>query len=202
MDIRGSRSKYSRALDRKVDQKSEDKDPLGRRGAIKRRTRKRSDYGLHLTEVQVCRMMYGIFEKQFRNYFKKAKAKKLNTAEEFVILLERRLDNAVYRCGLASTRRQARQLVTHRHFHVNGHPVDRPSCLLSAGDVFEVKSGKAERPFYKAIKDELVDPRQGYWVQRVQGDGFKYKVERLPKADEAEQNFDPAYIVEYYSKFV
>lgn len=202
MDIRGSRCKISRGLGRKVDQKVEDKDPLGRRGPIRRRARKKSDYGLHLVEVQVCRAMYGIFERQFRNYFKKAKARKGNTAEELLVLLERRLDNAIYRSGLAETRRQARQLVTHRHFWINGEPVDRPSYLLRPNDTFEVKPTKLERPFYKDLQEKLDDPRDGYWIQRVGKEGFKYRIDRLPMATEAEQNFDPAFIVEYYSKFV
>ncbi len=135
MDLRGSRCKVSRGLGRKVDQKIADKDPLTRRGTIKRRNRKKSDYGLHLIEVQVARMLYGIYERQFRNYFKKAKAKLGNSAEELVIMLERRFDNVIYRSGLASTRRQARQLVVHRHFWINGRPVDRPSYQVRAGDV-------------------------------------------------------------------
>lgn len=202
MDIRGSRSKASRALGRKVDSKSEDKDPLSRRGPIRRRAKKKSDYGLHLIESQVCRMLYGIFERQFRNYFKKAKAKHGNTAEELLVLLERRLDNAIYRSGLAGTRRQARQLVTHRHFWINGQPVDRPSYQLRVGDTFEVKPTKLANPFYKNANEELVDPKPGYWVQREGKEGFKYKIERLPLASEAEQGFDPAYVVEFYAKFV
>jgi small subunit ribosomal protein S4 len=202
MDIRGSRSKASRGLGRKVDNKGEDKDPLGRRGPIRRRAKKKSDYGLHLIESQVCRMLYGIFERQFRNYFKKAKARHGNTAEELLVLLERRLDNAIYRSGLASTRRQARQLVTHRHFWVNGEPVDRPSYQLRVGDIFEVKQTKLANPFYKHAGEELVDPKPGYWVQREGKDGFKYKIDRLPLASEAEQGFDPAYVVEFYAKFV
>ncbi|MCH7472318.1 30S ribosomal protein S4 [bacterium] len=202
MDIRGSRSKYSRAFGRKVDQKMEDKDPLTRRGPRRMRARKKSDYGKHLLEVQVCRMLYGIYERQFRNYFKKAKAKRGSTADELLILLERRLDNAVYRCGLASTRRQGRQMVTHRHFWVNGRPVDRPSYLLRPGDIFEVKPTKLEKPIYKEVAEEIVDPRDGYWIQREGEEGFKYKVERLPGPDEAEQSFNASYIVEHYSKFV
>jgi small subunit ribosomal protein S4 len=202
MDIRGSRSKISRGLGRKVDNKTEDKDPLGRRGPMRRRAKKKSDYGLHLIESQVCRMLYGIYEKQFRNYFKKAKARHGNTAEELLILLERRLDNAIYRSGLATTRRQARQLVTHRHFWINGSPVDRPSYQLRAGDIYEVKPTKLENLFYKNAQEELVDPRPGYWVQREGKEGFKYRIDRLPLASEAEQGFDPAYVVEFYSKFV
>jgi small subunit ribosomal protein S4 len=202
MDIRGSRSKASRGLGRKVDNKGEYKDPLGRRGPIRRRAKKKSDYGLHLIESQVCRMLYGIFERQFRNYFKKAKARHGNTAEELLVLLERRLDNAIYRSGLASTRRQARQLVVHRHFWINGEPVDRPSYQLRVGDIFEVKPTKVANPFYKGAGEELVDPKPGYWVQREGKEGFKYKIDRLPLASEAEQGFDPAYVVEFYSKFV
>jgi small subunit ribosomal protein S4 len=202
MDIRGSRSKASRALGRKVDTKSEDKDPLGRRGPIRRRAKKKSNYGLHLIESQVCRMLYGIFERQFRNYFKKAKATHGNTSEELLVLLERRLDNAIYRSGLATTRRQARQLVVHRHFWVNGEPVDRPSYQVRVGDVFEVKPTKLDKPAYKGAQEELVDPRPGYWIQRDGKEGFKFRVDRLPLATEAEQGFDPAYVVEFYSKFV
>lgn len=202
MNLRGSRCKASRGLGRRVDQKVADKDPLSRRAMIKRRSKKKSDYGLHLIEVQVCRMLYGIFERQFRNYFKKAKAKLGNTAEELVILLERRLDNAVYRAGIAATRRQARQLVVHRHFWLNGHPADRPSILLRPGDSFEVKPTKAGKPFYGDLKEELPNLREGFWLKRTGEEGFKYRVERYPMASEAEQDFDAAYIVEYYSKFV
>jgi small subunit ribosomal protein S4 len=202
MNIRGSRCKYSRALGRKVDQKLEDKDPLSRRGPIRRRARKKSDYGLHLTEVQVCRMMYGIYERQFRNYFRSAKESKENTAEGLLISLERRLDNAIYRSGLATTRRQARQMVVHRHFAINGKSLDRPSYQLRIGDVIEVKKGKLSKPFYKSLQEELVDPNAGFWLQRDGKEGFKFKVERLPMQDEAESNFDPSYIVEFYSKYV
>jgi small subunit ribosomal protein S4 len=202
MDLRGSRCKVSRGLGRKVDQKIADKDPLTRRGTIKRRNRKKSDYGLHLIEVQVARMLYGIYERQFRNYFKKAKAKIGNSAEELVIMLERRLDNAVYRAGLASTRRQARQLVVHRHFWINGRPVDRPSYQVRAGDVLEVKPTKADKPFYKELRENLPSLREGFWLKRVGPDSLKYSVERLPLASEAETDFNASYIVEYYSKFV
>jgi small subunit ribosomal protein S4 len=202
MDLRGSRCKASRGLGRKVDQKIADKDPLTRRGAIKRRNRKKSDYGLHLIEVQVARMLYGIYERQFRNYFKKAKAKSGNTAEELVIMLERRFDNAIYRAGLATSRRQARQLVVHRHFWINGRPVDRPSYQVRTGDVFEVKPTKSDKPFYKDLRENLPSLREGYWLKRVGNEGLKYNVERLPLVTEAEQDFDAAFIVEYYSKFV
>ncbi len=202
MNIRGSRCKYSRALGRKVDQKLEDKDPLSRRGPIRRRARKKSDYGLHLTEVQVCRMMYGIYERQFRNYFRKAKESKENTAEALLVSLERRLDNAIYRSGMATTRRQARQMVTHRHVAVNGKPLDRPSYQVRTGDVIEIKKGKLVKPFYKTLQEELVDPNPGFWLQRDGKEGFKFNVDRMPNQDEAESNFDPAYIVEFYSKYV
>lgn len=202
MKVRGSLSHASRALGRKVDNKGGDKDPLTRRGPIRRRARKKSDYGLHLMEVQVCRLMYGIFERQFRNYFKRAKAMKGNTAEELLVLLEQRLDNAVFRSGLAASRRQARQMVVHRHFLVNGRAVDRPSYSLRVGEVFEVKPGKLQKPLYKELEGEIMDPQEGYWLARKGKEGFKYEVTRLPMATEAEQNFDPAYIVEFYSKYV
>jgi small subunit ribosomal protein S4 len=202
MKVRGSLSHASRALGRKVDNKAADKDPLGRRGPIRRRARKKSDYGLHLMEVQVCRLMYGIFERQFRNYFKRAKAMKGNTAEELLMLLEQRLDNAIFRSGLAASRRQARQMVVHRHFLVNGRAVDRPSYSLRIGDVFEVKASKLQKPLYKELESELMDPQAGYWLARKGKEGFKYEVSRMPMPTEAEQNFDPASIVEFYSKYV
>jgi small subunit ribosomal protein S4 len=202
MNLRESRCRYSRSFGRKVDQKIEDKDPLARRGPIRRRFRKKSDYGLHLLEVQVCRMLYGIYERQFRNYVRSAKARPGNTAEELLITLERRLDNALYRSGLATTRRQARQLVVHRHIWVNGKPVDRPSYLLRTGDTFEVKPTKLQKPIYAELQEELVDPREGFWIQRAGKEGFKFQIERLPQPDEAEQGFDPAFIVEFYSKFI
>ena len=203
MDLRGSRSKYSRRFGRKVDNKMEDKDPLARRGPMRqRRFRKKSDYGLHLQEVQICRMLYGIYERQFRNYVRKAKALPGNTAEDLVVLLERRLDNALYRSGIATTRRQARQLVTHRHIQINGKPVDRPSYLLRPGDEFGVKPTKLKKPVYNDLQEELVNPREGYWLQRVGNEGFNFKVDRYPQHDEGEQGFDSAYIVEFYAKFV
>jgi len=202
MDLfKGSRCKYSRSFGRKVDNKTEEKSPLARRGP-RRRMKKMSDFGQHLIEVQVCRLLYGLRERQFRNYFKKAKARAGNTAEELLVLLERRLDNALFRAGLATTRSQARQLVTHRHVLVNSRAVDRPSYSLREGDVFEIKPSKLEKAFYKTAGEEVVDPRAGFWVLRVEGGGFKYRVDRLPKAEEAERNFNAAHIVEYYSKFV
>lgn len=201
MDLfKGSRGKYSRTFGRKVDNKPEDKSPLNRRQP-RRRMKKLSDYGQHLIEVQVCRMTYGIYERQFRNYFKKAKGRPGNTAEELLILLERRLDNALFRGGLAASRRQARQIVTHRHILINGRCVDRPSFSLRPGDVISVKPSKVEKPFYKQAASEIVDPRAGFWLQRSPGE-YKYTVERYPKADEADHGFNAAYVVEYYSKFV
>jgi small subunit ribosomal protein S4 len=202
MDLfKGSLCKYSRSLGRKVDNKPEEKSPLSRRGP-RRKMKKQSDFGKHLIEVQVCRLLYGIRERQFRNYFKKAKAKAGNTAEVLLVLLERRLDNALFRCGMAASRRQARQLVAHRHLLVNGRCVDRPSFSLSAGDVFEVKPSKVDKAFFKGIKEEVVDPKSGFWLKRAEGGAFKYSVERFPLASEAEQAFNAAHIVEYYSKYV
>lgn len=113
--------------------------PPGQHGQGRLGRKKRSDYGEQLREKQKVRRMYGILERQFRGYYKKSSQLKGVTGENLLMLLERRLDNVIYRMGLASTRAEARQLVRHRHFHVNGHKANIPSMLLRPGDVVEVK---------------------------------------------------------------
>ncbi len=123
-------SKYDRILAKR-------KHPSGQHGAMNRR--KLSDYGVHLKEKQKLRLTYCLLEKQFKNYFVKAAKAGGVTGDNLMQLLERRLDNTVYRLGFASTRMQARQFINHGHFMVNGKKVDIPSYLLKAGDIIEVR---------------------------------------------------------------
>lgn len=161
--------------------------------------RKRSDYGEQLREKQKVRRMYGILERQFRNYYKKAAGMKGVTGENLLSLLERRLDNAVYRFGFASTRSEARQLVLHQHFTVNGRKVNIPSYLLKPGDVVEVKERSRK---VGAITEAIgaVD-RRGIpsWLE-LNKDSFKGTVQSLPVREELTLPVREQLIVELYSK--
>ena len=108
---------------------------------LNRSSRKMSEYGLQLREKQKAKFIYGVLEKPFRNYFKKASKMPGQTGENLMILLERRLDNVVFRMGYARTRKEARQIVDHKHVLVNGKQVNIPSYLIKAGDVIEIKEG-------------------------------------------------------------
>ena len=129
--------------------KESHKNPGGQRRA------KKSEYATQLTEKQKVKFVYGILEKQFRSYYDKAARAGGNTGEVLLSLIERRLDNVVYRLGFANTRRQARQLVNHGHFTVNGKRVNIPSYSVKAGDVIAVCEKSCQNAFYKKLKDAL-----------------------------------------------
>jgi len=168
----------------------------------RRRRGKTTDFGLHLREKQVMRRMFGIGERQFRNYFVNAKRTPGVTGEELVRLLERRLDNVVFRSGLADSRTQARQLVVHRHFWVNGRVVDRPSYLVRQGDIVEVKPERRNRPYYKNLKERGLDELPAeFWIN-LDPENLRAEVKRLPNADEMEESFHHLLVVEYYSNRV
>lgn len=168
----------------------------------KRRRGKPTDYGTHLREKQVMRRMYGIGESQFRNYFVKAKATTGVTGEELIRLLERRLDNVVYRAKFADSRTQARQLVVHRHFWVNGRVVDRPSFLVRPGDVVEVKPERKGRPYFRNLKERgLAELASEYWLS-MDTEKLRTEVKRMPTTDEMEENIQHLLVVEYYSNRV
>ena len=118
---------------------------------LRRSGRKMSEYGLQLREKQKAKFIYGVLEKPFRNYYKKAKQMKGMTGENLMVLLETRLDNVVFRMGLARTRRESRQIVGHKHVLVNGKQVNIPSYLVKAGDVIEIKEKHKGSPRYKEI---------------------------------------------------
>jgi len=168
----------------------------------RRRRPKPTDYGLHLQEKQMVRAMFGVGERQFRRYFINAKRTPGVTGEELVRLLERRLDNVVFRAGLADSRRQARQLVAHRHFWLNGRVVDRPSRLVSSGDVVEVKPERRARPYYRLLKEEGIDELPSDFWLGLDVEGLKIQVKRMPSAEEMEENINQLFVVEYYSNRV
>jgi len=158
---------------------------------------KPSEYGKQLREKQKAKRIFGILEKQFKNYYVKAKKSSQDTGFALLQLLERRLDNVVYKSGIAETRRQARQIVTHGLVRLNGKKVDIPSILTRIGDVFEVKEKKKKSPLFALItKKKDASPK---WL-KVELPTLKGEVIRDPDRDDIEQLIEPQLIVEYYSK--
>lgn len=160
---------------------------------------KLSDYGLQLREKQKVRRMYGIMERQFRTYFKNASSAKGITGEILLQLLERRFDNVVYRMGFAVNRREARQLVRHGHFLINGRHVDIPSYLLRPGDVVEVKESSREVP---SISESLsIAEHRGFpeWME-VDIQNMKGRFIRIPSREDIQLPVQEQLIVELYSK--
>ena len=162
-----------------------------------RNTRKMSDYGLQLREKQRAKFVYGVQEKQFRNTFEKAAKKKGITGENLLIMLEKRLDNVVYRMGLSTTRREARQLVTHSHFLVNGKKVNIPSYQVKSGDVIKVREKSLSSPKFQEIKDMTVGIPAWLSVDR---DKLEGKVLADPTRDQIDTPIEEHLIVELYSK--
>ena len=162
-----------------------------------RNTRKMSEYGLQLREKQRAKFIYGVQEKQFRNTFDKAAKKKGITGEYLLIMLEERLDNVVYRMGLAMTRREARQLVVHAHFTVNGKKVNIPSYQVKPGDVIKVKAKSASSPKFQEIKDMTVGVPEWLSVDREKLEGT---VLADPTREQIDTPVEEHLIVELYSK--
>ena len=166
---------------------------------LKRANRKMSEYGLQLREKQKAKFIYGVLEKPFRNYF--AKASKMNgmTGENLMILLESRLDNVVFRMGFARTRKEARQIVDHKHVLVNGKQVNIPSYLVKAGDVIEIKEKCKGSERYKGILEVTGGRMVPAWIE-VDAENLKGTVKELPSRDEIDVPVDEMLIVELYSK--
>ena len=163
------------------------------------RRRKTSDYGIQLRAKQRARRLYGVLETQFRHYFERAEAAPGVTGTVLLQQLERRLDNVVYRLGFAASRREARQLVSHRHFAVNGRTLNVPSAQLRPGDVIEVREkSRAKQPIQNA--QELLQNRAVPEWLSLDSAGLKGTVQRLPERQEMEQAVDEQLIVEYYSR--
>ena len=159
--------------------------------------KKVSDYGLQLREKQKAKRFYGMQEKQFRNLFEKAARKQGKTGENLLILLETRMDNAVYRLGFASSRKEARQLVVHGHFTVNGKKATAPSMQLKAGDVIKVKEKSTSSPKFKEIKEMSITVPS--WMA-VDVDKLEGKVVAMPTREDIDTPVAEHLIVELYSK--
>ena len=167
----------------------------GQHGAGRKRV---SDYGVQLKEKQKLKIMYGLFEKQFRNLFKKADQMRGITGENLLKLLERRLDNTIYRLGFATSRQQARQVVSHRHITVNGKSVNIPSYSLKPGDVIAVRDkSKKMDVFHNALRIRKSNPYEWIEVEKANLSGTFLSV---PEREEIPVNVNEQLIVELYSK--
>ena len=165
-----------------------------------RMNRKVSEYGLQLKEKQKAKFIYGVLERQFRNYYEKAKKMPGVTGENLLILLERRLDNVVFRMGFANTRRQARQFVRHGHITVNGKRVDIPSALVSVGDTVEVCEKSQGKEIFKIIKEVNNALSAPPWLDSVQAN-LKGSVTRFPtREDISDIPVNEQSIIELYSR--
>ena len=161
---------------------------------------KKSEYALQLTEKQKVKFVYGVLERQFRAYYEKAARMKGNTGDELMTLLERRLDNVVFRLGLAATRREARQLVNHGHFTVNGKRVNIPSYLVKPGEVVAVRDkSRSSAKFKKIVEDDrfVAAPK---WLEKNKNAPLEGKVIAMPQRDDIDFDVAVNLIVELYSK--
>lgn len=163
-----------------------------------RKSRKISEYGLQLREKQRAKFIYCVNEKQFRKYFEMADRMKGITGENMLALLERRLDNVVFRLGLASSRQQARQLVNHAHFSVNGKKVNIPSYIVKAGDVIAVRENRKANKYFTAVKESKLTPAPK-WLE-FDAEKLEGKVLAIPAREEIDTQIAEHMIVELYSK--
>ena len=166
---------------------------------LKRANRKVSEYGLQLREKQKAKFIYGVLEKPFHNYYLKADRMKGMTGENLMILLERRLDNVIFRMGFARTRREARQVVGHKHVLVNGKSVNIPSYLISAGDVIEIREKSKGLQRYKDIAEVTNGRLVPEWMD-VDQENFKGTIKEIPSREVIDVPVDEMLIVELYSK--
>ncbi len=166
---------------------------------LKRANRKISEYGLQLREKQKAKFIYGVLEKPFRNYYEKADRMKGQTGENLMVLLETRLDNVIFRMGFARTRKEARQIVDHKHVLVNGKQVSIPSYLVKAGDTVEIKEKCKSSQRYKDILEVTGGRLVPEWLEADQ-EALKGTVKELPKRDMIDVPVNEVLIVELYSK--
>ncbi|HHX96953.1 MAG TPA: 30S ribosomal protein S4 [Clostridia bacterium] len=169
----------------------------GQHGQYSRR--KPSEYGLQLREKQKARRIYGVLERQFRNYFVKAARQKGITGENLIQFLERRLDNVVYRLGFAASRAEARQLVTHNHFTLNGHKANIPSILVKEGDLIQVKEKSLNSPKFIELKENLAHKTPPEWLD-VDKENMTGRVVALPEKEHLDFPLEEHLIVELYSR--
>ena len=164
-----------------------------------RGNRKKSEYGQQLTEKQKAKFIYGVLEKPFRNYYATAERMKGLTGPNLMVLLESRLDNVVFRMGFARTRKEARQIVDHKHVLVNGKCVNIPSYLIKAGDVIEIKESAKSMQRYKDILDVTAGRLVPEWID-ADVENFKGTIKNLPTREMIDVPVDEMLIVELYSK--
>ena len=164
-----------------------------------RSSRKLSEYGMQLREKQKAKFIYGVLERPFRNYYKKADKMPGMTGPNLMMLLETRLDNVVFRLGLARTRREARQIVDHKMIQVNGKQVNIPSYLVKAGDVIEVKEKCKDYQRFKDITENTAGRIVPEWLE-FDGEAMKGTVKELPTREMIDVPVDEVQIVELYSK--
>ena len=167
----------------------------GQHGAARKKV---SEYGLQLREKQKCKRIYGVLESQFKKYYLRADRMKGITGENMLSLLERRLDNVIYRMGIGSSRAEARQLVTHAHFAVNGRPCNVASYIVKAGDVITVKETKKDNKFFTEIKQMKVGAMPK-WLE-FDPETLTGKIIALPQRDDIDAQIAEHLIVELYSK--
>lgn len=161
--------------------------------------RKVSEYGLQLREKQKAKFIYGVLEKPFRNYYKKAEKMNGMTGENLMTLLELRLDNVIFRLGFARTRREARQIVDHKHVLVNGKCVNIPSYLVKAGDVIEIREKSKSSARYQQVLDATAGRLVPEWLE-ADAEGLKGSIKQVPARDIIDVPVDEMLIVELYSK--
>ena len=166
---------------------------------LKRANRKVSEYGLQLREKQKAKFIYGVLEKPFRNYYKKADRMQGQTGTNLMVLLESRMDNVVFRLGFARTRREARQIVDHKHVLVNGKQVNIPSYLIKAGDTIEIKEKCKGSQRYKDILETTGGRLVPEWLD-VDAEALRGTVKELPSREAIDVPVNEVLIVELYSK--
>jgi small subunit ribosomal protein S4 len=166
---------------------------------MRARRNKASDYSTQLREKQKMRRVYGVLEAQFRRYFREALKRRGVTGSELLILLERRLDNVIYRMGFAPSRAAARQLVNHAHLDVNGHPIDVPSYLVKPGDKITVRDVSKKLTYFKELAGEKDAPVTPGWLSADRA-GLTGIVTALPKREDIDVPLKEQLVVEYYSR--
>ena len=166
---------------------------------LKRANRKMSEYGLQLREKQKAKFIYGVLEKPFRNYYKKADRMQGQTGANLMTILECRLDNVVFRMGLARTRKEARQIVDHKHVLVNGKCVNIPSYLVKAGDVVEIREKNKGDNHYKLVLETTAGRLVPAWLESDH-ENLKGEIKTLPTREEIDVPVNEMLIVELYSK--
>jgi small subunit ribosomal protein S4 len=163
------------------------------------RRRRASDYSRQLREKQKARRIYGVMERQFRRYFSLAQRRSGLTGINLLIILESRLDNVVYRLGFADSRTQARQLVSHGHFDLNGRRNNVPSALVRAGDVLSVRKESRRTSYFRAVGQQLDDRQVPRWLS-LDVDALSGQVMQLPAREDIDVSLNEQLIVEYYSR--